>query len=57
MKKTFPAAIARFWKYQEGATMVEYGLMLTLIAAVCVGAVTLLGGNVSNMFTQIAGSL
>ncbi len=28
---------------ESGATMVEYGLMLALIAIVCVGAVTLLG--------------
>ena len=42
---------------EEGATMVEYGLMLALIAAVCIAAVTLVGTNAKNMFNNIAGSL
>jgi pilus assembly protein Flp/PilA len=42
---------------QEGATMVEYGLMLALIAAVCLAAVALVGTNASTMFNSIAGSL
>jgi pilus assembly protein Flp/PilA len=41
---------------EEGATMVEYGLMVALIAVVCVGAVTLIGGNLSGMFTTMAGN-
>jgi pilus assembly protein Flp/PilA len=39
---------------KEGATMVEYGLMVALIAVVCITAVTLLGGNLSTMFDGIA---
>jgi pilus assembly protein Flp/PilA len=46
-----------FFKGEEGATMVEYALMVALIAAVCVGAVTLLGGNVNNTFTSAAGDI
>jgi pilus assembly protein Flp/PilA len=42
---------------EEGATMVEYGLMLALIAAACLGAVTTLGTKASAMFTTISGSL
>ena len=30
----------------EGATMVEYGIMIALIAIVCIAAVTTLGGNI-----------
>ena len=41
----------------EGATMVEYGLMVALIAVVALAAVTLLGGNVSAMFQKIANAL
>ncbi len=37
--------LIRFFKDEEGATAVEYGLMVALIAAVIVGAVTLLGGE------------
>ena len=42
---------------EEGATMVEYGLMVALIAVVCLAAVTLLGANVSGIFNQIAGAV
>jgi len=33
----------RFHREDEGATMVEYGLMLALIAVVCIAAVTTIG--------------
>ncbi|WP_035496964.1 Flp family type IVb pilin [Citrifermentans bremense] len=39
---------------QKGATMVEYGLMLALIAAVCIGVVTTVGTDVSATFSKIA---
>lgn len=42
---------------EEGATAVEYGLMVALIAVVIIGAVTLLGGNLNTMFNTIAGSI
>ena len=41
----------------EGATMVEYGLMVALIAIVALLAVTALGGSVRDVFTSISGSL
>ena len=42
---------------ERGATAVEYGLMVALIAVVIITAVTLLGNNLKGMFTSIAGSL
>ncbi len=39
---------------EEGATAVEYGLMVALIAIVIIGAVTLLGNNLSTLFSSIA---
>lgn len=42
---------------ERGATMVEYGLMLALIAVVCLTAVALIGTNAKGMFNTIAGSL
>jgi pilus assembly protein Flp/PilA len=42
-----------FFKDEEGATMVEYALMLALIAAVCVGIVTTLGGTSQTTFTSV----
>jgi pilus assembly protein Flp/PilA len=41
-------------KDEKGATMVEYALMVALIAVVALGAVTTLGDNVSTEFTKIA---
>ncbi|MEV4642318.1 Flp family type IVb pilin [Actinoplanes sp. NPDC049548] len=38
----------------EGATAVEYGLMVALIAVVIIGAVILLGDNLSSMFGGVA---
>ena len=40
---------------EEGATMVEYGLMVALIAIVCIAAVTLLGTQIQAVFNNIAG--
>ena len=37
----------------EGATAVEYGLMVALIAAVIIGVVTFLGADVRGAFTTI----
>ncbi len=41
----------------EGATAVEYGLMVSLIAVVIITAVTLLGTNLSTLFTTVAGAV
>jgi pilus assembly protein Flp/PilA len=42
---------------EEGATAVEYGLMVALIAIVIIAAVTLLGGNLNNLFNTVATSV
>jgi pilus assembly protein Flp/PilA len=41
----------------RGATAVEYGLMVALIAVVIIAAVTTLGGNIKGMFENVAGSI
>jgi pilus assembly protein Flp/PilA len=41
----------------EGATMVEYGIMVALIAAVCIVLVTTLGKSVSNSFNSVNSAL
>ena len=46
-----------FFKDDEGATMVEYALMLSLIAIVCILAVTAIGVNASGIFQQSADAL
>ncbi|MBN9104785.1 Flp family type IVb pilin [Staphylococcus aureus] len=38
---------------ERGATAIEYGVMVALIAAVIISTVTVLGGNLSSMFNRI----
>jgi pilus assembly protein Flp/PilA len=47
----------RFWNDEEGVTAIEYGLIASLIAVVIIGAVQLVGTNLSNVFNYIATQL
>jgi pilus assembly protein Flp/PilA len=51
------AAMKRFWNDESGATAVEYGLMVALIAVVIIGAVTLLGTGLRDRFQQVDGAV
>ncbi len=42
---------------EEGATAVEYGLMVALIAAVIIAVVTTLGQGVHDKFNSVATSI
>ena len=42
---------------ERGATAVEYGLMVALIAIVIIGAVTILGKNLNGLFTTAGTSV
>ena len=53
MKEVF----RHFLKDEEGAAMVEYGLLVGLIALVAIGAVTTLGTSVKNLFNSVASGL
>ena len=52
--KRFFARLKNLVTRQEGATMVEYGLMVALIAVVCLVAVGLLGTNVAALFENVS---
>lgn len=39
---------------ERGATAVEYGIMVALIAAVIITVVSTLGGNLSSLFSTVA---
>ncbi len=41
-----------FAKDESGATAIEYGLIVALIAVIIVGAVTTLGTNLKTAFTK-----
>jgi pilus assembly protein Flp/PilA len=49
MRKLF----ARFAQNEEGAALVEYGLLVGLIAVVCIGAIQTLGGTINGFFGTI----
>jgi len=46
--------IKNFFKDESGASAVEYGLLVALIAVVIIGAVTTLGHNISSKFNSAA---
>jgi pilus assembly protein Flp/PilA len=57
--KALPTLIS-FWIAQtedRGATMVEYALMVSLIAIVAIVGVTLFGPALSGFFSELAGNL
>jgi pilus assembly protein Flp/PilA len=46
------ASLSRFLREEDGPTAVEYAVMLALIIVVCIAAVTTLGSNASNTFSN-----
>ncbi|MCU1455274.1 MAG: Flp pilus assembly protein pilin Flp [Acidimicrobiales bacterium] len=48
---------ARFGDDERGASLVEYALLVALIAVVCIAAVTLLGKNASTKFSKVGSSI
>ncbi len=49
------AIFRRFVREDEGQDLAEYALLIALIAVVCIGGVTTLGGNLNNWYTTISG--
>jgi len=49
--------IARLAKDEDGATAIEYGLIAALVAVVLIGVLTLLGKNLSAVFSTVATDL
>jgi pilus assembly protein Flp/PilA len=46
--------VKKFVAEDSGATLVEYGLLLALIAVVCITVLTTLGGNLKTLFTNVS---
>ena len=42
---------------EEGQGLAEYGLILALVAVACLVALGLLGANIGNLLTSVAGHL
>ena len=47
----------QFIQEEEGATAVEYAVMIVLIIVVCLATITFLGNRVENAFNRVAGTL
>ncbi|MCU1451444.1 MAG: Flp/Fap pilin component [Acidimicrobiales bacterium] len=50
-------AMSRSNRGQTGASLVEYALLVALIAVVCIAAVGFLGGSASTKFSTVGSSL
>ncbi len=48
---------ARFNTDERGAALVEYALLVALIAVVAIAALTLLGGSIANKFGKVSSSI
>jgi pilus assembly protein Flp/PilA len=53
----FVNSIRAFVANDEGQDLLEYALLVALIALVAVGAITAAGKNVNTIFTSIAAAL
>jgi pilus assembly protein Flp/PilA len=51
------SVLARIVRDDAAQDLLEYALLVALIALVCVGAISLAGTNVNSIFGQIAGAL
>ena len=49
--------LGNLFRDESGATAIEYGLIAALISVVIIGAVTLVGSNLSGTFATIASKL
>jgi pilus assembly protein Flp/PilA len=48
---------ARFGRDERGASLVEYVLLVALIAVVCIAAIQLLGNSASSKFSDVGSSI
>ena len=54
---TMTKLIHSFLRDESGATAIEYGLIAALIAVVIIGAVQVVGTNLSTTFTTVSTSI
>lgn len=49
--------LKRIWKDESGQGMVEYGLIIGLIAVVVIAALLILGPKIRDMFTNVSNQM
>lgn len=52
-----PYIRARFGRDERGASLVEYALLVALIAVVCIVAITILGNNAKSKFSDVGSAI
>ena len=57
MLRMWTAMQSRFIRDEEGASLVEYGLLVALIAVVAIIAITAVGTSVSENFDEVQSNL
>ena len=55
--KNLAQKMQRFLVSEDGPTAVEYAVMLSLIIAVCLAAITTIGNNAASVFSKVANSI
>lgn len=55
--KELKAFFQQLWLDEEGATAVEYGVLVALIIAVVVAIIAILGGQIKEGFNQVSTQL
>lgn len=48
---------ARFGRTERGASLVEYVLLVSLIAVVCIAAITFLGNSAEDKFDEVGSAI
>jgi pilus assembly protein Flp/PilA len=54
---SFATKLRKFLVSEDGPTAVEYAVMLSLIIAVCLAAITTIGSNAASVFSKVASSI
>lgn len=49
--------LKNLYRDESGATAIEYGLIAALVSVASIGALTLMGGSLDEMFTAVSGQL
>ena len=49
--------IRAHFKEQRGASLVEYALLVALIAVICIAAISLLGSSASSNFSELGSAV
>jgi pilus assembly protein Flp/PilA len=55
--RKFQQWVSEFVRREDGPTAVEYAVMLALIIVVCIAAITTLGQNANNTFTNVGNAI